>query len=129
MNNISIIGRLTKDPELQATNSGIEFTRFNVAVASDVKVNGERSVDFFTCVAWRETAKNIYKFFKKGSPIGLIGSMNSRTYEKQDGGKQTIWELNIKQFSFTGEQQEVKSKKETPQQEMIPLEDDSDIPF
>ena len=129
MNNISIIGRLTKDPELQATNSGIEFTRFNVAVASDVKVNGERAVDFFTCVAWRETAKNIYKYFKKGSPIGLIGSMNSRTYEKQDGGKQTIWELNIKQFSFTGEQQENKGKKETPQQEMIPLEDDSDIPF
>ena len=103
MNNISIVGRITKDIELQTTSSGIEFTRFNVAVQSEFKTtDGERKADFFTCIAWRENAKNIVKYFKKGYPIVIMGSMNSRSYEKEDGSTQNIWELNVKNFSFVG---------------------------
>ena len=82
MNNISIVGRVTKDVETQTTNSGIDYARFNVAVQSERMLDGERQADFFVCVAWRDTAKNIAKYFKKGYPIGIIGSMNSRSYEK-----------------------------------------------
>ena len=140
MNNISIVGRITKDVELQTTNSGIEFTRFNVAVQSEFKtVDGEKKADFFTCIAWRENAKNIAKFFKKGNPIGIMGSMNSRSYEKEDGSTQNIWELNVKNFSFVGSSNEeseenkqtTKSKKSNTQKELTPIDDidDDDLPF
>lgn len=126
MNNISIVGRLTRDVELSTTASGISLARFTVAVNSDVKnANGEREVDFFSCVAWRNTAENIAKFFKKGSFIGVIGSMNSRTYETSKGEKKIIWELNVKGFSFAGEKQ--KEEKEEIQLEEI--EEDDDFPF
>lgn len=138
MNNISIVGRVTKDVEIQTTNSGIDYARFNVAVTSEMKtVDGERQADFFICVAWRETAKNIAKYFKKGYPIGITGSMNSRSYEKEDGSKQTVWELNVKNFYFVGssseEQKETKSTAKTKQatQSSMDLEpiDDDDLPF
>ena len=140
MNNISIVGRITKDVELQTTSSGIEFTRFNVAVQSEFKTaDGEKKADFFTCIAWRENAKNIAKFFKKGNPIGIMGSMNSRSYEKEDGSTQNIWELNVKNFSFVGSSNEeseenkqtTKSKKSNTQKELTPIDDidNDDLPF
>ena len=141
MNNISIVGRVTKDVETETTNSGIEYARFNVAVQSEFRTaDGEKKADFFTCIAWRETAKNIAKYFKKGYPIGIVGSMNSRTYEKTAGTNQLIWELNVKTFSFVGgsndEEKENKSTKtkskkatSTPA-ELTPIdEDDDDLPF
>lgn len=138
MNNISIVGRITKDVEIQTTNSGIDYARFNVAVTSEMKTaDGERQADFFICVAWRETAKNIAKYFKKGYPIGITGSMNSRSYEKEDGSKQTVWELNVKNFYFVGssseEPKETKSTAKTKQatqssMELEPIDDD-DLPF
>lgn len=139
MNNISIVGRVTKDVETETTNSGIEYARFNVAVPSEFRTaDGEKKADFFTCIAWRETAKNIAKYFKKGYPIGIVGSMNSRTYEKTDGTNQLIWELNVKTFSFVGgsndEEKEnkpaTKSKKSKSQPELTPIDpDDDDLPF
>lgn len=139
MNNISIVGRVTKDITTQTTASGIDYARFNVAVTSEIKTaDGERGVDFFICVAWRETAKNIAKYFKKGSPIGLTGAMNSRFYEKEDGTKQPVWELNVKNFYFVGssseESQETnssKSKTKTESQTAMKLDpiDDDDLPF
>ena len=138
MNNISIVGRVTKDVETETTNSGIEYARFNVAVQSEFRTaDGEKKADFFTCIAWRETAKNIAKYFKKGYPIGIVGSMNSRTYEKTDGTNQLIWELNVKTFSFVGgsndEKEEnkpaTKSKKSKSQSELTPIDPNDDLPF
>lgn len=143
MNNISIVGRLTKDVEVQTTNSGIDFARFNVAVTSEFRTaSGEKQADFFMCVAWRDTANNIAKYFKKGQPIGIIGSMNSRSYEKEDGVKQTVWEINVKSFSFVGSSSEDKveetenqskaksksSKSATPP-ELTEIDEDDDLPF
>ena len=133
MNNISILGRVTKDIEIITTNSGITLIRFNVAVKKDYQTgDGERDVNFFSCVAWRSLAENIAKYFKKGSMIGLTGSMDSRTYEK-DGKDQLVWELNVKSFSFgggIGEEEPEKPKKEIKgkQVEMVPISDD-DLPF
>ena len=141
MNNISIVGRVTKDITTQTTVSGTDYARFNVAVASEIKTaDGERGVDFFSCVAWRETAKNIAKYFKKGYPIGLTGAMNSRSYEKEDGSKQLVWELNVKNFYFVGssseETQETKPSKSKTKKEsqtsmqLEPIDDDDDsLPF
>ena len=135
MNNISISGRLTKDIELSKTANGITLTRFNVAVPSEFKdENGERKADFFVCIAWRESAESIAKYFKKGSPIELWGSMNSRSYESPDRGRQTVWELNIRGWGFAqtlkDESQETKSKKGS-QVELVALDDDDmgNLPF
>lgn len=118
MNNISIVGRITKDIELTQTNTGIKLCRFNVAVPSEFKdTNGEKKADFFSCVAWKEIAERIVKYFKKGNPIGLVGFMNNREYKRQDGTLQNIWELNIKSFSFVCGQSEIANEnKQKPKE-------------
>ena len=137
MNNVSISGRVVKDIELSKTANGTTLIRFNVAVPSELKdENGDRKADFFICIAWRENAESIAKYFKKGSPIELYGSMNSRSYRTKEGTTSTIWELNVKGWGFGNqskdENQETKtnkSKKES-QAELTPIdEDDDDLPF
>lgn len=126
MNNISIVGRVTKDVEMSKTANGLDYTRFNVAVKSEFKnANGEQQVDFFTCIAWREIAKTIAKFFKKGMPIGVFGSMNCRNYVDRNKVEQKIWELNVKGFSFIGTFEE----KDYAPEGTEPIDDDNDLPF
>lgn len=130
MNNISIVGRITKDVELSKTTSGLEFTRFNVAVQSEFKnEDGERLADYFRCVAWRDNAKNIAKYFKKGYPIGIVGSMNCRRYEKANGDTDSIWEVNVKNFYFVGSTNEEKEvSNNSKKNELEPIDDDN-LPF
>lgn len=137
MNSISIVGRLTRDVELLTTPSNVKFARFNVAVPKETKTtNGERKADFFACVAWKEQANNIYKYFKKGNPIGLVGSMNCREYEKSDGTPQSIWELNVKQFYFINtfnepkeDDKETSGNTKSKQMKIEPVDDDDNLPF
>ena len=139
MNKIVLVGRLTRDPELTTTSGGINLCRFNVACKSKQRdEDGEQKVDFFVCVAWREKAELVCKYCKKGSLLQISGSMGSRNYEKQDGSKQTIWELNVEDVEFLlgntdGEEKE-KRKTQKPttkieQQELTELENDEDLPF
>lgn len=138
MNNISITGRVTKDIELSETARGTTLTRFNVAVPSELKDDdGENLCDFFVCIAWRQNAESIAKYFKKGSVIELFGSMNSRKYKDADGKTNTIWELNVKGWNFgqtnkeeTKETKSNKSNKEN-QPELTELDDEEtdDLPF
>lgn len=144
MNKIILVGRLTKDPELQTTNNGISLVRFNVACKSKARnKDGEQETDFFVCVAWREKAELIHKYCKKGSMLQISGSMGSRSYEKQDGTKQTIWEINVEDIEFLSSTNEesaekkektttkAKSKTTPKQAELTPLDDvdDDDLPF
>lgn len=139
MNIMAITGRLTKDIELSKTPNGITLTRFNVAVPSEIKdENGEKKADFFSCIAWRETAEVIGKYFKKGSPIELFGSMNSRAYKDHKGENKVIWEFNVKGWGFpplNKDQQEeniIKSKNNKQTEiSLSPLDDidDDELPF
>ena len=140
MNIITISGRLTKDIELTKTASGTTLARFNVAVTSEIRdENGERKADFFPCIAWRETAEAIQKFFHKGSPIELFGTMNSRTYKDKNGENKLIWEINIKGWGFppvnkddqeTSEETKSNKSKKESQISLIPVDDDTDdLPF
>lgn len=141
MNLITISGRITKDIELSTTPTGTKLTRFNVAVASELKDgNGERKADFFPCIAWRETAETLGKYFKKGSPIEIFGSMNSRTYkDKNSGENKIIWEINVKGWNFPPLNKDDQETSETPKtksnkskkEELTPLDDDEtdDLPF
>jgi|SRR5690606_35661604 single-strand DNA-binding protein len=86
INRVVLVGRLTKDPELRYTPSGIPVTRFTVAVnRTFTNQQGEREADFIGCVAWRKQAENLANFMRKGSLIGIDGRIQTGSFEGQDG--------------------------------------------
>lgn len=89
LNNITIMGRLTRDPELRVTGSGISVANFTVAVDRDFgnKESGEKETDFIDCSAWRKTAEFVAKHFTKGRMIVVRGSLQINNYTDKDGNK------------------------------------------
>lgn len=103
MNKIILVGRLTKDPEIRSTSAGFSTANFTVAVNRRYKnKEGGYDADFLPCVAFRQTADFIGKFFKKGSLIGLEGSVQTRSYDAQDGTKRYVTEVNVENVEFVG---------------------------
>lgn len=88
MNNVSLIGRLTADPELKTTQSGICFTRFSIAVDRHFTKQGEeKQTDFISVVAWQKIAEFVCKYFNKGNRIALNGSIRTGNYTDSNGNK------------------------------------------
>ena len=103
LNSIIIMGRLTADPELRSTSSGLSVTSFTVAVDRGyVKAGEEKKADFIPVVAWRQTADFVSKYFRKGSMIAVQGSLQSRSYEDKNGNKRVAYEIIADQVSFCG---------------------------
>lgn len=100
--NKSIIGgRLTADPELKQTASGISACTFTVAVNRKYKgQNGEQEADFINCQAWRQTAEFICKYFKKGSSICVAGAIQTRSWEDNNGQKRYATEIVVDEAHF-----------------------------
>lgn len=94
LNNVTIMGRLTKDPELRYTNSGSAVTTFSIAVDRDFKDgNGETPTDFLDVVAWKGTAEFISRHFAKGRVIVAGGRLQTRNWEDKDGNKRRTVEI------------------------------------
>ncbi|RUL56482.1 single-stranded DNA-binding protein [Lysinibacillus antri] len=85
INRVVLVGRLTKDPELRYTPSGVPMTRFTVAVNRPFKNEGQNEADFIGCIAWRKQAENLANFQKKGNLIGVEGRIQTGSFEGQDG--------------------------------------------
>ena len=102
MNVVCLVGRLTADPELRQTPNGTNVCSFSVAVnRAFAGANGERQADFINCVAWRQTAEFITRYFRKGQNIGLNGTIQTRTYQDKDTGKnRTAFEVVINNAYF-----------------------------
>ncbi len=102
MNVVCLLGRLTADPELRQTPNGISVCSFSVAINRAYSgANGERQADFINCVAWRQTAEFISRYFRKGNMIGLNGSIQTRQYQDKDTGKnRTAFEVVINNAYF-----------------------------
>ncbi len=101
-----IMGRLTTDPELRQTPSGVSVTRFSVAVDRGyVKAGEERKTDFINVVCWRQTAEFVTRYFSKGSMIAVQGSIQTGSYEK-DGIKRSTFEIIADNVSFCGSKNE-----------------------
>lgn len=101
MNKVELVGRLTKDPESKLTQNQTLCCNFTVAVDRRFKdANGERQADFINCVAWRQTAEFVQKYFKKGNRIGLCGSIQTRNYEDESGTKHYITEVLVDEAEF-----------------------------
>ncbi len=102
-----IMGRLTADPELRTTTSGVSVTSFSVAVdRSYQKAGAERQTDFINVVAWRQTAEFVSRYFHKGSMIAVQGSIQTRSYEDKNGNKRTAVEIVADNVSFCGSKAE-----------------------
>lgn len=101
INNTTLVGRLTKDPELKYTGSGIAVISFSMAIERNyTNAQGERETDFINCVAWRELAKIISKFAVKGSLIGITGKIQTRNYQNNEGRTFYITEVVADSFQM-----------------------------
>ena len=138
-----IMGRLTADPELRQTPSGVAVTRFTVAVdRSFVKAGEERKADFINVVAWRQTAEFVSRYFTKGSMIAVQGSIQTRTYDDKNGLKRYVVEIVADNVSFCGSKSEsgTSGAPRTPvaaapsfsngsADDFAAMADDDDLPF
>lgn len=101
MNKVILVGNLTRDPELITTNNGISLCRFTLAVQRRFASNeGEREADFINIVVWRGQADNCYKYLKKGSKAGVVGSIQTRSYDGTDGTKKYSTEVVAEEVEF-----------------------------
>lgn len=96
LNKVILMGRLVADPELRQTAGGISVATFRIAVDRNYTPQGqEKQADFINCVAWRQTAEFITRYFSKGQMIALEGSLQSRNYEDKQGQKRTAYEVIV----------------------------------
>jgi len=101
MNKVELVGRLTKEPEVKMTSNQTAYCNFTVAVDRKFKdKDGNRQADFVICVAWKQTATFIQKYFHKGSRIGLTGSIQTRTYEDNEGRTVFVTEVLVDDVEF-----------------------------
>lgn len=134
MNKVELIGRLTKDPEVKMTQNQTPFCNFTVAVDRRFKdQSGNRQADFINCVAWRQTAQFIQKYFKKGSRIGICGCIQTRNYEDQNGQKVYITEVIAEEAEFVeSNRSEAPEEHQETQEPVAPMESEApkqDLPF
>ena len=129
MNVVTIIGRLAADPELKTTGSGISVTNVCVAVDRKVTKGEDKITDWIDVVAWRNTAEFICKYFQKGSPIVVTGSLQTRMWDDKNGQKRKTVEVIADSVEFVP-----KAKGENPVKvddtvSFQLIEEDEDIPF
>lgn len=114
MNHVSLLGRLTKDPEVKKTQSGTSVCSFTIAVDRRFKnADGTRQTDFIPCVGWRQVADIIGQYFHKGSRIGITGSIQTRSYDGQNG-KVFVVEVLAEQIDFIDKRSETQEQNQTP---------------
>ena len=99
-NLVVLTGRLTADPELKTTPTGVNVTSFSIAVSRRYRSGEETQADFINIVAWRQTAEFITKYFKKGSMIGIEGSIQTRMWEDKAGQKRKSVEIVAENVEF-----------------------------
>lgn len=102
MNKVILVGNLARDPELRQTPQGVSVARFTVAVSRRYSRDGQQQTDFISCVAWRNTAEFLCRYFHKGSGIQLCGSIQTSSWDGQDGQKRYSTEVVADEISFNG---------------------------
>ena len=139
VNNVVLVGRLTKDVELKYTQSGMAVAKFILAVNRQFKKDGQPDVDFITCTAFGKTAENLANFMRKGSQIGVVGNIQTGSYDDKDGKRVYTTDVicnNIQFLESRQEQQGGQQQYQAPQQQyQAPKQqyqqpmNDEDLPF
>ena len=138
MNKVTLLGRLTRDPEFDQTTSGISVAKFTLAVNRRyTNEDGEREADFINIVAWRTNADICHKYLKKGSKIAVVGSIQNRSYEGTDGTKKFTTDIMADEIEFLSTKNDGENAGATmapnvesnhPVADLQPIDDDS-LPF
>ena len=103
MNKVILVGNLARDPELRQTPAGVSVARFTIAVNRNYTAkDGQQQTDFISCVAWRQQAEFLCRYFQKGSSIQLCGSIQTRSWDGQDGKRQYATEVVADELHFNG---------------------------
>ena len=105
MNQVIVIGRLTRDPELKAVNDTSSVASFTLAVSRPKAGEGEAKADFIPCVCWNKLAENVDRYCAKGSQVAVQGSIRTRSYENRDGNKVNVTEIICSNVEFLGSKQ------------------------
>ena len=141
MNKVFLIGNLTRDPELTETPSGVPVCRFTIAVNRNyASQDGERQSDFFNCTAWRGQAETIARYTKKGNKVSIVGSIQIRNYEDNQGVKRTAVDVIAQDVEFLtpkaggdsfDDTNDTAPRANAPKRKPVlqAMDDDSDIPF
>ena len=127
MNKVFLIGNLSKDPELRTTNSGTSVCTFSIAVNRRKDKDGNSTADFFSIVAWRQLAELCGKYLAKGRKVSVVGELQNRSYEANDGTKRHVTEIVANEIGFLTPKGE--SKEQTNFAEGFTEIDGSDLPF
>lgn len=131
LNSLNIVGRICNDIELRTTQGGNQITNFSVAVDRDYQSNGEKQTDFFSVVAFGNTAAFLERNFGKGQMIAVNGKMQSRKYEDKNGYNRIMWEMIAEHVYFCGDRKpESKSNLNVSAADFQESQDDDgDLPF
>ena len=124
LNHVALQGRLTRDPELRSTGSGIPVTSFSIAV------NGKKDeTAFIDCVAWRGTAEAICQYLGKGRMMVVEGSLQSREWNDKDGNRRKSIEVNVSQFHFCDKKESAPPPAQNNEFQEIEDEEPGNLPF
>lgn len=130
LNHIVIMGRLTRDPELRHTGSGVSVANFSVAVDRDFSKGEEKETDFIDCVAWRHTGEFVSKYFTRGSLIVVSGRLQIRAYTDKDGNNRRAAEIVADNCYFGGSKNAGAATTPSPAGDYAELtEPDGELPF
>lgn len=136
LNKVILIGNLTADPEVKQTQSGLSVVSFTIAVNRRVSKEAEQKTDFINIVAWRKTAEFVGQYFKKGKPILVCGSIQTRPYTDKSGNKRIAVEVLADDVGFVESKAAAEAQSSTyepeaygaPKMEEVNL-DEEDLPF
>lgn len=132
MNKCILVGNLARDPELTTTSNGVAVCRFSVAVSRRyANSDGERETDFLNIVVWRNLGENCHKFLKKGSKVGIVGNIQSRSYDATDGTKRYVTEIVAEEVEFLSTKSADDQTARVGSEEVAKLQpiDDDGLPF
>lgn len=142
LNKVILGGRLTADPELKQTASGISACTFTLAVNRRYSKDGQQEADFINCQAWRQTAEFITRYFRKGSSICIIGSIQTRSWQDQNGQKRFATDVVVDEAlfvdgkndaqgtaTFTADQTPAPAYNAPQTPNFTPISTDADLPF
>lgn len=106
MNHVTLIGRLTKDPEVRYTQSGTAVGTFTLSVDRRVQKDKPKAADFIPCVVWNKTAEIVGNYCKKGKQVGVEGRIQVRSYDAKDGSKRYVTEVIVSELELLGSKNE-----------------------
>lgn len=135
LNKVILMGRLTRDPELKSTQSGVDVASFTLAVDRGyAKAGTERETDFLDCVAWRGTAEFVSRYFKKGMQVAVTGRIQTRKWKDQNDQKRVSVEIVVDEAFFADSKRDTAVDRTEPrgwQSQDVSFADlgDEDVPF